>query len=283
MRNEKVTGNIPKTTVRIYKTAFEKERRGELSYLHYHDELEFLYVLEGSITATVDDKIYTAYKNDIVFINSGVPHSTACDGPYQYGLLQFRESDFVFSEARDILKYSAKLSNLLESSIRVIKSDELASIIREMLSEQETELPAYDVYIRAGVYKTLGFLYRAGIIVNAEEAYRTREVEKIAPVLSYINTHYNEDITLEFASSMLGFDSSYFCRIFKAAVGATFTEYLNFVRIYRAEKLLSKTSMSILEISEAVGFSSVSYFNRVFKRYRNCSPRYFRTALYANM
>ena len=76
---------------------------------------------------------------------------------------------------------------------------------------------------------------------------------------------------------MLNFDPSYFCRIFKSAIGATFTEYLNFVRVCKAEKMLSRTNNSILDISEAVGFSSVSYFNRVFKKYRNCSPRAYRT------
>ena len=56
----------------------------------------------------------------------------------------------------------------------------------------------------------------------------------------------------------------------------TVTEYLNFVRICKAEKLLSSSEKSILEISEAVGFSSISYFNRVFKRVRSSSPGSYR-------
>ena len=108
-----------------------------------------------------------------------------------------------------------------------------------------------------------------------------REVQKILPILSYINQSYAENITLEDASERLNFDPSYFCRIFKTATGATFTEYLNFVRISKAEKMLSKTRQSILEISEAVGFSSVSYFTRMFKKYRSCSPRVYHTAKYS--
>jgi YesN/AraC family two-component response regulator len=105
-------------------------------------------------------------------------------------------------------------------------------------------------------------------------------VQKILPALSYINENYQEDLTLEEVSELLSFDPSYFCRIFKQATGATFTEYLNFVRVCKAEKLLAKTQRSILEISEAVGFSSVSYFNRIFKRHRGCSPRGYRSARY---
>ena len=98
-----------------------------------------------------------------------------------------------------------------------------------------------------------------------------------------VNKNYSENVSLEEASSLLGFDTSYFCRIFKSATGATFTEYLNFVRICKAEKLLSQTKKSILEISEAVGFSSLSYFNRVFKRIRNSSPGNYRLAEHINV
>ena len=283
MRNERITGNIPKTAVRIARAIYKESERGEISSLHYHDEFEFILVLSGSITARVDEFDYAVKAGETLFVNSGVPHSTYAAEPYDYLLLQFREKDFIHSEAQKILKYSTRLSNLQEASARIISSPELALTIKEMFSEKKKGDVAYDFYIKGGIYKTLGYLYREGIIMNAEEAFRTKEVEKITPVLSYINTHYNEDITLEYVSAMLGFDSSYFCRIFKAAVGATFTEYLNFVRIYRAERLLSKTQMTILEISEAVGFSSVSYFNRIFKKYRSFSPRYYRTALYAKM
>ena len=83
-------------------------------------------------------------------------------------------------------------------------------------------------------------------------------------------------MSLEEISSMLGFNESYFCHIFKQATGTTFTEYLNFVRVCKAEKMLSQNKGSITEIAEAVGFCSVSYFNRIFKKYKNCSPGYYR-------
>jgi YesN/AraC family two-component response regulator len=121
------------------------------------------------------------------------------------------------------------------------------------------------------------------VLVDTEQFFQTKEVQKILPALEYVNRNYNEEISLESVSVMLGFGPSYFCRIFKTATGATFTEYLNFVRICKAEKMLARTNNSILEISETVGFSSVSYFNRVFKKYRNCSPRGYRLAEYKNI
>ena len=121
------------------------------------------------------------------------------------------------------------------------------------------------------------------ILKDADKMLADRDVQKVLPVLSYVNTNYQEDIKLRDVASMLSFDESYFCRLFKNATGATFTEYLNFVRISKAEKLLKKSQKSILEISEAVGFSSVSYFNRIFKKYHHVSPRAYRSMLYQNI
>ena len=154
--------------------------------------------------------------------------------------------------------------------------------IKEIFDESDAKRTAYDFYIKSGIYKIMGYLYREGILSDAEKLYNAKDMQKILPALAYINSNYAEDVTLEEVSARLSFDPSYFCRLFKSAVGSTFTEYLNFVRVCKAEKLLSETNDSIISISEAVGFSSASYFNRIFKRFRNCTPRYYRATKYRN-
>lgn len=81
----------------------------------------------------------------------------------------------------------------------------------------------------------------------------------------------NEQMTLGEIGELLNLNESYFCRLFKKATGSTFTEYLNFVRICKAEHMI-KNGASISESAYGVGFSSLSYFNRVFKKYKFCSP-----------
>jgi YesN/AraC family two-component response regulator len=71
----------------------------------------------------------------------------------------------------------------------------------------------------------LGILYREGILSDADKIYNTAEVKKILPILSYINNNFSENITLENASRQLGFDQSYFCRIFKKMTGKTPSSY----------------------------------------------------------
>lgn len=251
--------------------------------LHYHDELELILIRRGSFTTIVDEVEYHSEAGDVVFINSGVPHSTISSKDAETGLIQFRENDFFNTDITKIIKYSVKFNNLSDSKIRIIKNSELYEAVERILNEYSTKDAAYEIFIRSEIYKVLACLYRMKILIDTEKFFATKEIQKILPAIEYANRNYSEEISLETVSAMLGFDPSYFCRIFKTATGATFTEYLNFVRICKAEKMLAKSSDSILEISETVGFSSVSYFNRVFKKYRNCSPRHYRLAEYKNV
>lgn len=283
MVNETVRGNVTNTTVRAQLSDKLNIKIGEVSSIHYHDELEFLPVYEGTFYCSVYDKEYVAHKGDVIFINSRVPHSTRREEPSRTGLLQFKESDFNDNEFTKLIKYSMRYQSQVYYPIKIFSMPELFRVVDDILKETQNKEKSYEIFVKSGIYRILGILYREGILSDADKVYNTGEVKKILPILSYINNNFSENITLEYASRQLGFDQSYFCRIFKIATGATFTEYLNFVRICKAEKLLVKTHDSILNISEAVGFSSVSYFNRIFKRYRNCSPRVYRTVVCANM
>ena len=256
---------------------------GEIVGLHYHDELEFIIVYEGRFAITALGEEYFAEAGDVVFVGSGVPHSTRYVIPSRTGLVQFRENDFLSSDITKIIKYSVKLNNLSESKLRIIKNKDIFDSIDRLLLESDTKKSAYDMLVRSEVYRILGLLYREGILLDTERFFASKEIQKILPALKYVNENYAEDVSLDYVSLILGFDKSYFCRIFRSATGATFTEYLNFVRVCKAEKLLSSTDKSILEISEAVGFSSISYFTRMFKRIRNSSPGIYRMAKHINV
>ena len=284
MKNEKIESNIPKLFVKVSGGRGKQgETIGLISSWHYHDELELLPVYEGELVIGFEDEELKAVPGDVIFVNAGVPHTTHSYVPHSTGLVQFRESDFVNGELPRIIRYSRKMRGMENTPVAIIRSEELLDTVTEIIEEGKSGKLASDFFVRAAIYKALGILYRMGFLKDADSMLAERDVQKILPVLSHVNTSYAEDIKLSEAAEMLSFDESYFCRLFKNATGATFTEYLNFVRISKAEKLLKKTQKSILEISEAVGFSSVSYFNRIFKKYHHVSPRAYRGLLYQNI
>lgn len=282
MYAQNVESNIPKNRVYITRDIAPSPCDRKIIGLHYHDEIELLQILSGEFTCIADGVSYVARAGEVIFIRSGVPHATECRAGTMVSLIQFKESAFMDTEIRRIIRYSLKLRDLAEDPVRIICSEELFNEINCMLAEQAKKDQAYEIFIKASIIKIIGMLYRLSILSDATQLYDNERTEKILPILSYINENYRYPITLEKASSVLGFDQSYFCRLFKSAIGTTFTEYVNFVRVCKAEKLLGKTEKSILEISSEIGFSSVSYFNRVFKKYRNCSPSHYRRAKYCN-
>ena len=284
MKNEKIESNIPKLFVKVSGgRGIFGETIGLISNWHYHDELELLPVYCGELVIGFEDEELVAREGDVIFVNAGVPHTTRSDVPHSTGLVQFKESDFINGELPRIIRYSRKMHGIENTPVTIIHSKELLEAVSEIIEEGKSKKPAADFFVKSAIYKTLGILYRMGVLKDADEMLAERDVQKILPVLSYVNTSYAEALKLSEVAAMLSFDESYFCRIFKNATGATFTEYLNFVRISKAEKLLKKTHKSILEISESVGFSSVSYFNRIFKKYHLVSPRAYRGMLYQNI
>jgi len=284
MQNEKIKSNIPKLLVKVTggKESYT-EWLGTISNWHYHDELEFLPVYSGELVIVFEDEELVAKAGDVIFVNSGAPHRTYSNIPHASGLVQFRESDYINSELTKIIRYSRKMYGVTNPPVSIIRDEVLFATVTEIIEEGKSGAAASDFFVKSAIYKALGILYRMGILQDADKMLEERDVQKILPVLSHVNTNYSEDIKLHDVAAMLSFDESYFCRIFKNATGATFTEYLNFVRVCKAEKLLKKTQDSILEISEAVGFSSVSYFNRIFKKYRHISPSAYRGMLYASI
>ena len=281
MRNENVRRLLP--DVPAY-ASVGLQKLGDVAELHYHDEIELLAVRSGEFICTAEGVEYRARAGEVIFINSRIPHATACDTPgTELGLLQVLHSPFIGGDEPRTIRYSVRLMGRAFAPVKVMKDENFYLAVTGAIEELMGKKHACEAFAKAHIYKLLGTLIREGCLADEKEIFLNSEVQKVLPVLNYLNENYAEGLSLDEASALLNFDKSYFCRIFRRAIGATFTEYLNFVRICKAEKLLSKTDKSVIEISEAVGFSSVSYFNRVFRKYCSSTPREYRMAKYCNM
>ena len=86
----------------------------------------------------------------------------------------------------------------------------------------------------------------------------------------------NPELMLKTVADYVGFSEKYLSTQFTKECGCTFINYLNDLRIKRAQELLVQTDMKIYEISEAVGYSSVEHFNHMFKKKLCISPKDYR-------
>ena len=77
-------------------------------------------------------------------------------------------------------------------------------------------------------------------------------------------------------TAQYGISDKYFREQFKKLYGSTPTQYLLGLRLSEAAKLISEGILDISEVAEAVGFSNIYYFSRMFKKRFLCAPSYFR-------
>lgn len=95
-------------------------------------------------------------------------------------------------------------------------------------------------------------------------------------ILSYIDTHYLDPITLDSVANSVGISRFYLSRNFRKLTNCGFCEYLNQKRINEAIILLAETDYSITDVALRSGFQSISSFNRIFKDCIGCSPKEYR-------
>lgn len=107
---------------------------------------------------------------------------------------------------------------------------------------------------------------------------RQAEPTLVSNAKKYIQGRYNDSISLDEAAQAVNSSTRHFCKVFKAATGITFTDYLARVRVEKAKNLLQNPNLRVSEIAFDTGFESISQFNRSFKRITGHSPTQFREA-----
>ncbi|MBR0463146.1 MAG: helix-turn-helix domain-containing protein [Clostridia bacterium] len=117
-------------------------------------------------------------------------------------------------------------------------------------------------------------------VCSALENYLEKLKKKIRPeilrVVNYLEENLSGELPLAEVAEKLGFNASYFSRLFKREMGCTYSEYLTELRIQRAKMLLLETKMSVQAISEECGFSEISYFSYRFKLMTGITPMQWR-------
>jgi AraC-like DNA-binding protein/ligand-binding sensor protein len=113
------------------------------------------------------------------------------------------------------------------------------------------------------------------VVIQQENA----EPPAITRAKAFITEHQGEDLRLGLVAKAVNMSCFYFCKMFKKVTGVNFTVFLSRTRIEKAKNLLLNPNLRISEIAFAVGFQSLTHFNRVFKRLSGQSPTDYRLQL----
>lgn len=125
------------------------------------------------------------------------------------------------------------------------------------------------------LFRVLGQLQETYI----KELLKQREGDILRPIRQaklYIQNHYNEPITQEEVSGIVGLSSTYFSALFKKEEGEGFAKYLTSVRMEQAKILLRESTCSVTEICHRVGYNDLKHFVRIFEKATGLKPAAYR-------
>lgn len=250
--------------------------------MHWHNEAEIIVIKKGKALVEVDLKAYDAEEGNMILILPGQLHSIhqkdSCTVEYENILF---ETAFLDNDRRD--KCSSLLSSLFEGRLAhssMIDHDlpyytAAAEHIEKIDDLCSRKAHGYQLGVKGLL---LSFLFE---IINhhtaaSEMSSRSRSIEKVKLILSYISENYSQPISVQQAAEVCFYSSSHFMKFFKAAMGESFTSYLCGYRLKIAAQLLVSSSDNILEIAEKTGFENLSYFNRQFKARFGVTPNQYR-------
>lgn len=236
---------------------------------HSHPFYQIWYVLKGEATYFLNEHEINISKGDLVFLPPGTLHEL----PVMYGGL-LRYVDIKFEIGDSVLQEKCSQLPL------IMRANEDINDIILKCREYWYEKKVYSEEIAQLVFEQLIFqllqIQTPCIRENQPGMPMKRNMDNLQGVVKeivrYINDHYVEEFALENLSSVLRYNKTYLCKLFKDATGITIVNYLNYVRVSRAYDLICYTSNSISNISLMVGYSSVHYFARIFKRICGLPP-----------
>ena len=249
---------------------------------HNHADPEALYVRRGSIRIFVNDVPYTLRENELLIVN-----------PYDTHRGYFTDADYleysyVIFDLSIIGECGKRIENLISEIrygirrfspiLRGEDADRIGEIIYKLALLRQSATAGRLSVTEEIQAESMVFSIFSELINHVELkrlAKKPYDTDFIKEVSIYIECNYKSPLTTARVSSELGYSKNYFCTLFKANFGQSFSNYLCEYRIKRSlslAKLFTDNSLPLSAIAAMVGFTDYCYFSRSFTRYIGVPP-----------
>lgn len=251
---------------------------------HFHDWYEIVFVHEGEGTFFIDREFYPMQTGDLFLLTGNIIHRAIprSDNPYTVSVILFHPGlvhkiplgePYSYLEAFEQSEYGRCQTPIVH--------DKLDRRLKRLLSDMQRELTDPTPGSRHAVLSLFHYLLvdiarhfssalpRGPIKVSKSQLW-------MKDILSYIDTHLAERISLLHLSQQALVSPEHFSRVFKQMTGYHLPDYLNAKRILAVRDQLIQTDLPVAEIGHMCGFESISHFHRIFKKQLQCTPAQFR-------
>ena len=273
--NEKIqhrTGDFP---LAWYPVDAEHERYR--MPMHWHREVELIFIDEGRLELYIDNRSVTAEAGDLVLLGEGVLHGGEPDNCV-YACAVF---DGALLMHQDACKRALRpvMNHCLFLKAGDIAGDPLLSATSKALRRALNDgVSGNEPAVLGALYSMFGALAQRRQLAALDVATPQirQKAEQLKPALEYIETHYGQQITLDTLARLTGLSPKYFCRFFHTIVHRSPIDYVNYYRVECASHFLTVTDMTVAEIAQRCGYNDSSFFIKQFRKYKGTTPKQYR-------
>ena len=267
--------------------------------VHWHDELEIIYVKNGKLQVNISGENYIGNPKDAFVVSPGSLHfmgSSTGDADYYTFLfpleyISFQTDDLMEKTIMSPLKLGRFMIKpqiddaAADICKRLISINEQISDINQRNPEggenhrynQPDDIVAANLNAQFKTKITLirffQKMWNNGLIVeNNANGFNTTEKEMI----TYIRQNYTREISLREFGAQFHLSEKYISRYFKEHFHITLSQYINHLRLEHAKQLLQESTLPVTEVALQSGYQNVSYFIRCFKKMYGVSPLKYR-------
>ena len=252
---------------------------------HWHNEIELLLVIDGSLKMMINSESRVLEKDDMAICTSGDIHSYDSRGKESKIILLVFRPEFIEDAVK--LPWSTRFTppfidrSVIESSgLEQPILKEIKDCFETIHNELNIQKKHFEIFIKSRLIQLIGLFLRYVPPPNYEQQNGIKSgsaIKMIQKAIKFIQSNYSKNISLEDVSEYLKVTPSYFSSSFNKKTGQTFKSYLNTIRVEKADILLKSTKEPVIDIAYECGFNSIRTFNRVFKNIKGVKPSRLRS------
>lgn len=242
------------------------------------DHYSIGYMVSGHRRCITPTQTYTYHSGDVSMLPPYIYHRTVpeADAPYERFLIKFTPefaTPFISHVGQPIFD---ELFRLKVCRFHIASQEKIKRMFVEINEEYQKDTPYKEFILQGMLFRLLCTVWEERILEEPPAINPSPLTKPMTDAIYYIETHYNQDLTLAEAARTACLSEAYFSRLFHTQLGVSFSEYVNNVRIHYAKILLSQSRKSITEIALETGFCSGGYLCTQFKASTGMTPTAFR-------
>ena len=244
---------------------------------HWHNELEIIRILSGSLELFINNEKHTLCEGEIIFVgcgclHRGIPHDCIYECVvFDVNMLCRQSSDAAEKFILPIAKKQYGINCRLSKSDTRLYCDAIA--LFDFLKDPKN---THELYVYSTLFSVFAELYANGYVSDSARPKLSSQEKRISKLIDWIDENCSERITLDDLSRISGISKKYLCTIFKKYTSKTPINYINEIRIENACYEMTVNGKSVTEAAYGNGFDDLSYFSKLFKEHKGVSPGKYR-------